>query len=590
MRPLHWLAFVAILLGTNVDSIELRPREGQDCAFLSNKIYCYGGYILGNSGVDVLNSLDIYKNDGGPSQNLNSQWEDVTPAASNIVIGRRGFPQAAAAPDGERFLIQGGYNYDAGPIVQQTIAYNSRTNSWEAFNNYKDVNNGGDRQIYYGSGEYIPSLKQFGYFGGYQQHAIAGSNYTTLEGVSISGLTFNNSENYINSYVGFHYFTLFDINTNIWTVPPQTNVPKDYQILFSATYHPKTQKVYYIGGSYYNSTSGSIYNSFLTYARTFNTANGIWSRETIEGDAPSQREQHTTTLLPNGDDILLYGGTLSEAVAVMDYCYTLNVPTMKWRYHNLAAPAGVSGPRSHHSAVLVNNTSLFILFGLNKDATRTNELLILDVRNVDNLTFATTFPFDNVVDTAGNSTTGGTAGGNTSSENTNAGDNHKEGLSTGAIAGIAVGGVIAGALLVLALVYYSRGKKSKKGVNDSGKTTHYEQQKNTDSELLEVDWDKIDDHYKEVSLPPVSTSPISQQQQQYYAHQRHLSDDLYSDANSSTDISSSQIPNISTSNSPETRYAASPNYFESKPNSGPISPDVAIAPMIMKVVKPDGGI
>ncbi|GAA5798702.1 hypothetical protein HPULCUR_004107 [Helicostylum pulchrum] len=82
----------------------------------------------------------------------------------------------------------------------------------------------------------------------------------------------------------------------IWTVPPQTNVPKDYQILFSATYHPKTQKVYYIGGSYYNSTSDSLYNSFLTYARTFNTVNGIWSRESIEGDAPSQREQHTTTL------------------------------------------------------------------------------------------------------------------------------------------------------------------------------------------------------------------------------------------------------------------------------------------------------
>lgn len=94
-----------------------------------------------------MNSLDIYKNNGEPSQSLNSKWEDVTPAASKIVIGRRGFPQAAAAPDGERFLIQGGYNYDVGPIVQQTIAYNARTNSWEAFGNYKDVNNGGDRQM-----------------------------------------------------------------------------------------------------------------------------------------------------------------------------------------------------------------------------------------------------------------------------------------------------------------------------------------------------------------------------------------------------------------------------------------------------------
>ncbi|KAG2230226.1 hypothetical protein INT48_002096, partial [Thamnidium elegans] len=569
MRPLHWLAFLAIVLGTNVESIELRPREGQDCAFLSNKIYCYGGYILGNSGVDVLNSLDIYKNNGNPAQSLNSQWEEVTPAPSNIIIGRRGFPQAAAAPDGERFLIQGGYNYDVGPIVQQTIAYNAKKNIWESFANYKDNN-------------FVINL--FTFF----RHVVPGSSFVTPDLVSISGLTFNNSDNYINSYAGFHYFTLFDINTNIWTVPPQTNVPKDYQILFSATYHPKTQKVYYIGGSYYNSTSDSLYNSFLTYARTFNTANGEWLRESIKGNAPSQREQHTTTLLPNGDDILLYGGTLSEAVAVMDYCYTLNVPTLTWRYHNLAAPAGFSGPRSHHSAVLVNNTSLFILFGLNKDATRTNELLILDVRNVDNLTFATTFPFDNVVDTTENNTTVGNTGGDTSSGNNNTDNKHKEGLGKGAIAGIAVGGVIAGALLVLALVYYSRGKKSKQGVNGSGNSTHYEQQRNTGGELLEVDWDKIDDHYKEVGVPPVSVSPTSQhqqhqqhQQQQYYAQQRHLSDDLYSDANSSTDISSSRLPNVSATSSPESRFTA-PNFLESKPNSAPISPDVAIAPIMMK--------
>lgn len=87
---------------------------------------------------------------------------------------------------------------------------------------------------------------------------------------------------------------------------------------------------------------------------------------------------------------------------------------------------------------------MFILFGLNKDATRTNELLILDVRDVDNLTFATTFPFANAVDTTGNNTTGGnTSGGDTSGENSNTSDKHKEGLSTGSIAGIAVGGVIA---------------------------------------------------------------------------------------------------------------------------------------------------
>jgi hypothetical protein len=82
-------------------------------------------------------------------------------------------------------------------------------------------------------------------------------------------------------------------------------------------------------------------------------------------------------------------------------------------------------------AVLVNQTSLFILFGLDKDANPTNDLLVLDVRDVNNISFASTFPFDNTIATSGN----GTA--NTS--NSSGGGS----LSTGAIAGIAVGGVAA---------------------------------------------------------------------------------------------------------------------------------------------------
>lgn len=138
----------------------------------------------------------------------------------------------------------------------------------------------------------------------------------------------------------------------------------------------------------------------------------------------------------------------------MDYCYTLNVPTMAWKYHNLAAPAGVSGPRSHHSgilfftgkskklykltilnlfiAVLVNNTSLFIIFGLDKDGKRSNQLSVLDVRDANNITFANTFPFDNP--------TGNTGAGTESKD--------KDGLGAGAIAGIAIGGVIAVCILV----------------------------------------------------------------------------------------------------------------------------------------------
>ncbi|KAI9356054.1 hypothetical protein BD770DRAFT_390342 [Pilaira anomala] len=581
MKRLHSLAFLVILLGTNVKSIELVPREGQDCALLSNKIYCFGGYMVGNPNDDALNSLDIYKNNGGLTQNLNSQWEVVTPAPTNLVIGRRGFPQAVAAPDGERLLIQGGYNYDGvgKPIAQQTIAYNSKTNSWETYANYNDIKNGGDRQIYYGSGEYIPSMNAFGFYGGYQLHAVDKSDFITPDNRVLSGLTFNNSADYVSSYAGFYYFTLFDMKTNTWTIPPQTNVPRDYHISFSATYHPGSKKVFYTGGNYYNTTSASVYSSYLSYTTTFNTVNGEWLEEPINGDPPSQRKQHTTTLLANGDDILLYGGTVSEKVAVMDYCYTLNVPTMTWKYHNLAAPAGVSGPRSHHSAILVNNTSLFIIFGLDKDGKRSNQLSVLDVRDANNITFANTFPFDNPTGNNGDGTK----------------NKDKDGLGAGAIAGIAIGGVIAGALVVLGLVYYSRGKKNKKAGIGSG-STHYEEQKNNESELLEVDWDRIDNHYKEVDLPPATISPTvhqqqQQQQQTYYSQQQYMSDDLYSQAESSTVMSVSQPPHTSATTSPETRFSGvSPNLYESKPDAARVnSPDVVKPSFLMKPVKPDGG-
>lgn len=116
---------------------------------LANKIYCFGGYILGYSGDDIFNSLDIYKNNNEPVQNLNSQWETVTPNnPSNVVIGRREFPQTAVLPDGNSYFIQGGYNYLSTVNPQQTIVYNAKTNTIQTGPNYVDSNNGGNRQMY----------------------------------------------------------------------------------------------------------------------------------------------------------------------------------------------------------------------------------------------------------------------------------------------------------------------------------------------------------------------------------------------------------------------------------------------------------
>ena len=118
------------------------------CAFLSNKIYCYGGYIKDSTSDDVLYSLDILANNGGSVQNLNSAWSVVTPNnPANISLGRRAHANAVAMPDGIRLLINGGYNYILGPNPQQNVAYNAESNTWEVLVNYNDPVNGGNRQM-----------------------------------------------------------------------------------------------------------------------------------------------------------------------------------------------------------------------------------------------------------------------------------------------------------------------------------------------------------------------------------------------------------------------------------------------------------
>lgn len=103
------------------------------------------------------------------------------------------------------------------------------------------------------------------------------------------------------------------------------------------------------------------------------------------------------------------------------------------------------------SAVLVNQTSLFIMFGLDKDANPTNDLLILDVRNSNNISFANHFPFD--IDAA--STSSNVSSNSSNSTSSASGSGSTGGLSTGAIAGIAVGGVVAVSIIFLFLFYHN---------------------------------------------------------------------------------------------------------------------------------------
>ncbi|CAO0796622.1 unnamed protein product [Mucor circinelloides] len=484
--------FLVLTLVSSIQSIAIAPRRAANCAYLSNKIYCYGGYVKGSTDNDTLTVLDVNSNNGAPSQNLVNKWESVASQSSNN-FGFRAFPQAVPFPDGKRLLIQGGYNYESTPLLDQSIVYNAETNAWEKLPNYYDASNGGDRQIYYGTGVYIPDLNSIGFYGGYQEHVQPGSNFVALGGTSVPNLTFNNSDGLYNSYAGFYYFTLLNLNTNTWFIPQQSIGPADYHTSPTATYYPATKKIFYLGGTYYNSTSQSLFNSYFTYAMTFDTTNGLWSYEPLSGpDYPKERKMHTATLLPDGQNILMYGGTYDDKVAVQDYCYTLNIPKMTWRMHTLAAPLGISGPRSHHSAVLVNDTSLFIMFGLDKDGNPTNDLLILDVADVNSISFLSTFPKIN------NSSTSNTNGTTSNGDNNSNTPKQEGGLSTGATIGIAVGCGAVGILAIIALIFFFR----KRNKNNTQASRDHAEDNSNESPMLNVDWDRIDKQYYQEISPP----------------------------------------------------------------------------------------
>lgn len=83
---------------------------------------------------------------------------------------------------------------------------------------------------------------------------------------------------------------------------------------------------------------------------------------------------------------------------------------------------------------------MFILFGIDKDANPTSDLLVLDVRNVSAIAFSSKYPLDST--TASNSGTSDSSSTTNSSDadnKANANDDNEDHLSSGATIGIGVG-------------------------------------------------------------------------------------------------------------------------------------------------------
>ncbi|CEG73223.1 hypothetical protein RMATCC62417_08645 [Rhizopus microsporus] len=406
-----------------------------------------------------------------PIDTLSNSWQDVR---SNNAFDPelRGFCQIATLPNGYQIILQGGNGLN---MMNDTILFDVSQKTWQTLTPYIPSNG---TKIWGGTATNLPSatMDTIGFFGG-----------TT--GVFLADAA---SAPKVTGSPGFTNLTVFNTTSKTWSYfIPQNNVPSAIPIFHTATLDPKSGIIYYLGGEIIGTIQPFVPQ--ISWGYTFNTANGDWNTRNYtapEDKFPSGRVYHTSTMAPNSQHIILFGGANSANRAVSDYLFTLNIETNTWNQVILSST--LSLPRFGHSAVLVNNT-LFILSGEIIEGLATN-ILAIDVTDVSNMQIASSYPYN--LATA-NSTSASNTTGTTNSTGTTSGTtpSSSPSLSSGAKAGIAIG-VIIGAIAIGAIIFIVYRKRVQNSKLVDGEDTVLKEGDN-------VDWDKIENQYFELKTPPM---------------------------------------------------------------------------------------
>ncbi|KAI7887680.1 uncharacterized protein EV154DRAFT_520401 [Mucor mucedo] len=476
------LICLIILFALSVRADEIPPCFGSNCAYTFDKIYCYGGKLDNKQFNNDMYELNLNSLSQIPVSDIVNKWTLITPNPSSGVPQDeyRYGSQFVVLPDGSLFF-DGGYNEDH-PLVARNITYNPQKNVWTVLPgpSYNDSKNGGVyRQVYSAAAVHLPDTNSVAFYGGRELNAALNFTYTIEK--PFANLTYeisseqDPSKKLVEGIYGYGYLTELNLDTGIWTSVNEyfstTNYFPPITSYATATYHPGSKRIIYLGGfSKDEFLVGST--DQLDRIKFYDTRTADWGGKGTNGFiTPTSRLGHTATLLNTGNNILVYGGIIQTSDETLegklspDYMFDLDLNTLTWTVIN--RPTNSSGPRAFHSAVLVNGTSLFIMFGKKNPETAgslvaANDIMILNVTDRNAITSLNTYPNPTNNDSASN---GG----------------QSKGLSGGAIAGIVVGVVALIAILVLAALYR---KKSK----DKAKR----------KEELRDNYKAIDGEYKEV--------------------------------------------------------------------------------------------
>ncbi|KAI8989449.1 hypothetical protein BDB01DRAFT_542227 [Pilobolus umbonatus] len=349
--------FLLLLLLNAVSILADIPitRYNGGCTIINQTIYCYGGTVNQRTSSEHY-SLDVSR-DFVISKAYNT-WRSLSP--ENFQLEPNSLFSIVGLNDS--YIIYGGLGFGTPSIVLKNITtqYFVNNNTWTSIQ----------------SGGVTPSRESTATLDSNNRIWVWGgiSDNTTIPSLNLTK-QYNNT------------FQVLDMKNQTWLFPdivvPSFVYPR---LEHTATLSSTGNSIFYIGGLFNTATiNGKIAAFPMNQIHEFNTIQQEWTLHYTQSDIiPSSRRLHTATLLPEKDLILIYGGALTDASGVVsDYCYTLNTTSFAWTPITIGNSGAYNGPGPlfGHSAVLHNDKSLFLLFGVDKFGYPRNDFFVIDIVN-----------------------------------------------------------------------------------------------------------------------------------------------------------------------------------------------------------------
>ncbi|GAN02918.1 hypothetical protein MAM1_0030c02368 [Mucor ambiguus] len=496
------LIFWVMFLFTPSIFAQIPARARSCCGLMNGKIHCYGGDMYSTTTKHTpsssMNVLDLTNKSGTLATDLQNMWQPVSYNINNVDLTSRTDPQCVILEDGKQMLINGGYDsVRSEKLANLNIAYNVDSNRWDALPEYTEPPYG-KRQIYYGAATNIPG-QGVAFFGGYEEHINA--SWSIPANGNISVMDFGNPPT--SRFVGYSQVAMFQPNNQ--TTPWRTLVPLQDAWLHNelsagiiSFFDPASNEVYYLGGGYRknNPTDATYIPRPFDYMTVVNVSNSRWRKLGPTGNVPVPNRYLVQT------DMFSYSVAKFQMQMVLCLVQVCPENTNTWKRHVIAAPSATVLQRSRHSAVLVNNDTLFIMWGRDSNNAGVNSILILNVSNPDNIVLSNKYVDPNSPnasqDAQGNTQTNDDG---SSSSTELSGDEHTD-MSTGVKAGTAVACIVALILGAAFIIWFClRNRKKKKAIKkQQGELTAQQhiQQEHEDAIPMEVDWDRIESKYTEI--------------------------------------------------------------------------------------------